>query len=499
MAALLPKSIFTPELRKLVSGDLWVQEVAPQPNAEPRSVQCFEVDKTDPTMVRLPHHYATAIFPAPAAADFYRKELDYVLDGMKFTGSLLEEENRDQKTVAAQAWRHLLDKGCVLLNAYPGFGKTMLFTAISCRLQKKTLVLCTQDRLLDQAMDTYRGCSTARLCKLSQIKEMGEELWENTDVFFSTERSCYKLGRYLDLIGTLVIDECHEFCAPTRVGAMLMCRPRYLICCSASLQWKNDGLEKAMWHFVNPDCSVVRRIGKKFYVIRYNCHNNISIPSRFGQMDYAGYVKKLHEDPKLLEDLMEMVRLNTAYHKILILVKNIDFVDAIQREIIRREIYPNPTVLRGTISKYRDSKILIGTFSKIGTGFDPKSKEWDGIHFDMLHLVDSTRQTGLLEQLYGRVFRTNLPIVVNWVYNNPISSAHFNAHRAWYNEYTNATYLDLSKPVALLETIRQFEAGGKEGEGDPGPSCLQEISFKKTRRKTKEAENGEVQPVQNVP
>jgi len=460
MAALLPKDIFTPELRKQISKDLWVQEKHTEKGQDPRSVQCFEVDKLDNTKVRFPHSYALKHFPNESQMDFNRKELDYVIDSMQFTGSLLEEENRDQKTVAAEAWKYLMTRGCVLLNAYPGFGKTMMFTAISCRLKKKTLVLCTQDRLIDQAMDTYRGCSTARLCKLSALKtkEVDEETWGETDVFFSTERSCYKLGKYLDLIGTLIIDECHEFCSPTRIGAMLMCRPRYLICCSASLNWKKDGLEQAMWHFVDPECTVIRRIGKKFYVIRYNCMNNVVIPSKFGSLDYAGYMKNLHADEKLMDDLMEMVRLNTQNHKILILVKNVEFVDRIQRMIIDKGIYDNPTVLRGTISKYRDSKILIGTFSKIGTGFDPKSKDWDGIHFDMLHLVDSTRTTSLLEQLFGRVFRTKLPIVVSWVFNNPIAKGHFNSHRDWYRSYTNAVYLDLFKPVAIMETIGKFES-----------------------------------------
>lgn len=489
MAVVLPKSLFTKEMRAQISKDLWVQEKFTDKGADPRSVQCFEVDKLDNTRVRFPHFYALKNFPREAQLDMYRQELDPVIESMQFTGSLLEEENRDQKTVAAEAWKHLMTKGCVLLNAYPGFGKTMMFTAISCRLRKKTLVLCTQDRLIDQAMDTYRNCSTATLCKLSLYKgkEIDEETWNETNVFFSTERSCYKLGKYLDLIGTLIIDECHEFCSPTRVGAMLMCRPRYLICCSASLNWKKDGLEQAMWHFIDPECTVVRRIGKKFYVIRYNCNNNITIPSKFGSLDYAGYMKNLHEDTKLIDELMEMIRLNTERHKILILAKNIDFVDKIQREIIDRGIYDNPSVLRGTISKYRDSKILIGTFSKIGTGFDPKSKEWDGIHFDMLHNVDSTRNTGLLEQLYGRVFRSQLPIVINWVYNNPIAKGHFNAHREWYNTYTNAVYLDLFKPVSLVDTIQKFETVEQqevkeETVDDDIEEIMKSIVFKKLKK-----------------
>jgi hypothetical protein len=482
MAVLLPKSIFNAEWRKKISSDLWVEETYAMEGTEKRCVQCFEVDKRDSQYVRFPHAYAMTHFQTDTAKDVYRQDLDPVNEEMRFTGSLLEEENRDQKTVAATAWKHLMERGCVLLNAYPGFGKTMLFTAISCRLKKKSLVLCTQDRLLEQAMDTYRTCSTAKVCKLSTVKQVDQELWENIDVFFSTEKSCYKLGEYLDHIGTLIIDECHEFCSPTRVGAMLMTRPRYLICCSASLQWKKDGLERAMWNFVDESCSVVRRIGKKFYVFRYNCLNNITIKSKFGKLDYAAYMRDLHESEKLMEELMEMVRLNTEQHKILILVKNIEFVDRICQQIMERGIYPNPSVLRGNISKYIDSKILIGTFSKIGTGFDPKSKDWDGVHFDLLMLVDSTRTTGLLEQLYGRVFRSRLPIVVNWVFNNPIANGHFMAHRQWYNSYTNAVYLDLFKPVPILETIEKFENQPPEEE-DPESVDAQPIVFKTKSKK----------------
>jgi hypothetical protein len=221
-----------------------------------------------------------------------------------------------------------------------------------------------------------------------------------------------------------------------------------------------------MWNFVDPECSVVRRIGKRFYVFRYNCLNNITIKTKFGKLDYAAYMRDLHESEMLMEELMQMIQLNTAQHKILILVKNIEFVDRISQQIRERGIYENPSVLRGNISKYIDSKILIGTFSKIGTGFDPKSRDWDGIHFDLLMLVDSTRTTGLLEQLYGRVFRARMPIVINWVFNNPIANGHFMAHRQWYVSYTNAVYLDLFKPVPILETIQAVEGQQDTEEGE---------------------------------
>lgn len=457
MAIRIPKGSLTTDLKKNITRDLWITEKFSMTD-ELRTIKCFNVD--DQGFVHLPHSYALELTPKLATLDWKRPELNYNIEHLKFTGNLLQDEERDQKTVAAEAWNHLINKGCVLLNARPGFGKTMLFTAISCRLKVRALVLCTQDRLLNQAMETYRENSNARLCKLSDIKGqlVEEDVWNETDIFFSTEKSCHKLGPYSDLIGTLIVDECHEFCSPTRIEAMLKFHPKYLICCSASLNWKRDGLEQAMWKFVSEDTTIVRKFGKRFYVFRYNCKNNIELKTNRGKLDYLSYIKDLHQDPKLMEELMEVISLNIKNHKILILAKNIEFVDKIQNEIVVRNIYDNPSTLRGNISVYRDSKILIGTFQKIGTGFDPKSKTWDGVHFDLLILVDTTKTTCLLEQLYGRVFRSKLPIVVNWICNNSISNSHFSAHQKWYKSYSNAVYLDCYKPISFLDAVSDLEA-----------------------------------------
>ena len=54
---------------------------------------------------------------------------------------------------------------------------------------------------------------------------------------------------------------------------------------------------------------------------------------------------------------------------------------------------------------------------------------------------------------------------MNWVFNNPISKSHFSSHNEWYRTYTNATYLDLFKPLDLTEAIETFERSETEGDG----------------------------------
>jgi superfamily II DNA or RNA helicase len=451
MSLKIHKQSLTKDDKKKISFDLFIEEKSSL-TGEKRSVKAFS---TDEEHAYLPHAYALEHFREEALKDWRRQE--YVQMNAEFSGSLLEQPGRDQKSVAVESWKHLMEAGCVLLNARPGFGKTMLFTAITCRLKMKTLVLCTQDRLIDQAMGTFREVTNAKMCKLSSVKKVEDDLWDDTDVFFSTEKSSHKLSPYKHLIGTLVIDECHEFCSTTRAEAILQFRPKYIVCCSASLDWKKDGLEQVMWNFCSKDRAVVRKFEEKFYVVRYNCANNIVVPMKNGKLDYLKYMRDLHQNEKLLNDVLELIRLNIPDRKILVLAKHVDYVDKIRDAIIQRDIYPTPSVLRGTISVYRDAKILIGTFQKIGTGFDPKSDGWDGVHFDMLMLVDSTRTTCLLEQLYGRVFRANLPVVVNMVCNNHISRAHYNCHRKWYASYSNAVFLDCDLPVRFKDHLEQIE------------------------------------------
>lgn len=451
MSLKIHKQTLTKEDKRKISTELFIEEKSSL-TEEKRSVKAFAIDTDN---VYLPHSYAIRYFKEEAVKDWLRQ--DYAKMNAEFSGSLLEEPGRDQKSVAVESWKHLTEEGCVLLNARPGFGKTMLFTAITCRLKMKTLVMCTQDRLIEQAMGTFRDVTNAKLCKLSAVRQIDEDLWEDTDVFFSTEKSSHKLSPFKHMIGTLVIDECHEFCSTTRTEAILQFRPKYIICCSASLDWKKDGLEQVMWNFCPKERTVVRKFEEKFYVVRYNCANNIVVPMKNGKLDYIKYMRDLHQDRKLLEDVIGFIRLNIPDRKILVLSKHVDYVDKIRDTIIEREIYPNPSVLRGNISVYRDAKILIGTFQKIGTGFDPKSKGWDGVHFDMIILVDSTRTTCLLEQLYGRVFRAKLPVVVNMVCNNHISRAHYNCHRKWYQSYSNAVFLDCDLPVRFKDHLDQIE------------------------------------------
>jgi len=90
--------------------------------------------------------------------------------------------------------------------------------------------------------------------------------------------------------------------------------------------------------------------------------------------------------------------------------------------------------MAGTKSTYSDSRILVGTISKIGTGFDEKTAcpNFNGVRINMLILCTSIKKASLLEQSIGRVFRAEMPVVIDLVDDNPILKRHWKERQKWY-------------------------------------------------------------------
>lgn len=83
---------------------------------------------------------------------------------------------------------------------------------------------------------------------------------------------------------------------------------------------------------------------------------------------------------------------------------------------------------------YTDSVVLVGTISKIGTGFDPATScpTYAGHPFDLLILACSIKKYSMLIQNIGRVFRADFPTVMHLVDNDDIYKSHWYKSRKWY-------------------------------------------------------------------
>lgn len=454
MSIRIPRDIFTDSMKEEIKKNLMIRKKEGMNfgsfgNVNDTVVRCF--DTTTDGYVLLPHSYAIEHFPNYAREDLCRASFSKNED-LHADGNLREE----QKIIAKLSVNHLRRTGTTFLNCFPGLGKTRLFVVLSCFLKYKTVFLCTQEQLHKQCEATYREITNARCFMLSGLKNtMTNDIFENHDVFITTEKSAYKLKPFEDKIGTMIIDECHEFCSSTRISAVLQFRPKFIIACSASLQFRKDGLEECMYRVIGKDTTVIRRFERPFHVFRYLTYVIPDEKKNYkGQIDYIHMANSILHNDVRNESILEWIRLNMGHHKILVLTLYRDHAVHLHNSI-RSKLYPQCSILMGNIRKYIDSKILVGTFQKIGTGFDAKSsaEEWDGVHFDMVLLTGSTKQMGWLEQLCGRVFRADIPIVVDFVDNHGLIFNQARIREKWYKMFENCSVKTTDIPIEVDKYI----------------------------------------------
>jgi superfamily II DNA or RNA helicase len=121
--------------------------------------------------------------------------------------------------------------------------------------------------------------------------------------------------------------------------------------------------------------------------------------------------------------------------KIILMCRFKEHVSNISKELFSLQI-KNDYVM-GTKAKYKDSTVLLGTMSKMGTGFDEANvcEDFKGVKSDTLILTSSVKETGQLYQLMGRVFRSDNPLIIflhddfdvckkHWSFNKKLLDSH---------------------------------------------------------------------------
>jgi hypothetical protein len=490
MSVAIPRSMVTADLVQQITAALLIPKIntgSPYGGGDSTietSVRCWSIDSKH---LRLPYASADALFP-----EFVSEQLgEKAYPSMKPKSlashlKLRENEDYDQQTVVTEAMKHLENKGTVLLNCFPGFGKTLMTSVLCVSCGLKVLVLADKTALHKQWAKTFReNVPGVRVCIVKddvasiakaqskwakKTRKNDDDDYEEQqptihdyDVYISTAQSLPKIQATLDNIGTLVIDECHEWCASMRVAAILSTTPRFVIACSASLQFRNDGLEKCAFAVIGRSSTIVRRIKKPFYILRHT--TNVKTPfhelkqkyHRPGQRvmaDFAKISKDIFEHEERNDMIVDWVKKNWRKHKMMILTRSRDHAAYLHHRL-HSTLDTRVGLYMGNIKKYKDCRVLIGTYSKIGTGFDAATAgdEWDGVHFDMMVMASSVKQMGWLEQLCGRVFRANLPIIVDMVDALSLFINHWKVRRRWYGFYENARLAEIRIPLAIDENV----------------------------------------------
>ena len=230
-------------------------------------------------------------------------------------------------------------------------------------------------------------------------------------------------------IGFLIIDEAHTFCTADKVESLLSVRPNKILIETATPERPN-GMEVCMHTIGGTHCiEVTNEKPFKFYFIQT-------------RIDFELDKNKVWTD--LLQQQMESEERNDIIFRILKRHSHIKQMIIASRKnhckMIKEEIEKEGhecAELYGTIKKCDNKQFLVGTSSKMGTGFDEKNacKNFKGSASQLVWLLHSFAEKEPWIQTVGRGMRHSKPKFIMLVDNTSITKRHIRECKKWVKKY----------------------------------------------------------------
>lgn len=419
-----------------------------------------------PDYVYVPLYYARILIQFPNIhymTEINNNKLDMSINKRKLQAITEIDVNITpypyQQELINEAKQQLDNTGSVMINAYTSFGKSVVLLHLIKYTKCITLILLTRETFLTQIGYIMMNRSNATvwipgnktkgcLPCLSKHPPLNPNV-----IICMMGRINYLPQELLDSIGTLVIDEAHLACTPTCIEPILSSRPRYVILLTATPN-RDDGMHSII-NLLSGPSRIIRTMEKPVIVIRWATNINIPIYNTAkGNADWSEHMKYLANDTNrniLIRDfvcnLVDPTKSNTKIAKIVAKhshpTQNKLIGMTWRAETHRENIIgtfselsdSNITVdyLDADKKQYNDCDFLIGTFGKIGVGFDQSlfCRDFDGVIINIALMMASTKSYNVLKQARGRACRAEQPIFVYMVDNNPISENHWKTCRKY--------------------------------------------------------------------
>ena len=342
---------------------------------------------------------------------------DYSKTSVVFKGELRDT----QKDVRKEIITDLNNHGTSVLSLQTGGGKTITSINISTKIRLKTLVVVNRVLLLDQWKASIEKFSDGKC----QIIKPGKKIDRNLDYYIINGQNIGKIDPdFLNTIGFVIIDELHLLMTETIIKNLLYLRPKYFLGLSAT-PYRTDSFNDVINRFFGKN-RVIRKLNKEHTVYRINTK---FVPDV--EKDYRGKIiwnSVLNSQAYSIERNQIIIDLIVKFNdrNVLVLVKRLDHGKYLLKELEKIGIEADSLLGK---QKYKETtnRVLIGTVSKTGTGFDcPKLDT----------LIVAADLAAYFIQSLGRVFRRqdSNPIIFDLVDDNSVLKAHWAERRKVYIE-----------------------------------------------------------------
>ena len=399
------------DVRKNINSDLEIKIENKFGGAPPRYIYPFEIEGNE---IDLPFAYATSQLKIKRPTrDSFTAANDF-----KFEGLLRAE----QKEVRQEALKQLSSSGSILLSMYCGFGKSSTSMKLACDIGLKTLIIVNKIILIKQWEE---GIKT--FCPVSSVQKLTtRSKKEDCSFYIINAQNVEKMGKsFFSDIGTVIVDEAHLIMAETLSRCLQWVHPRYLIGLTAT-PYRTDGLNILLDLYFGK-YKIIKELWREH--IAYKVSTGFKPTVELAKNGRVNWGVVLDSQANNIERNELIIKLLKYYsnRNFLVLTKRVAQGEYLFKRL--EEEGEDVTSLFGSNQEYKvSSRILVGTSSKCGTGFDhPK--------LDALLLAGDVEQ--YFVQYLGRVFRTKdvKPIIIDLVDDYNLLSKHFNTRRKIYQDH----------------------------------------------------------------
>jgi superfamily II DNA or RNA helicase len=416
-------------------------------NVEKDPVLFYWIDKPKNEIV-LPYTFANVLLNK-----HWNSNLSYPESKFFFTGKLREH----QEPVAEQALEQLKKHGTSTLCLGTGFGKSALSAYLASQLGGLTLVITNRETIQKGWQETFSKNTTAKVWTV----ETNIRIPKSCNVILTMNGRLNKIPWEIrKMVSVLVVDEFHMFLTASQVPVLLGTCPKYIIGCTAT-PTRPDGMERMLYTMVGKHNITVKN-DKKFTVYKFMTGIKTElVKNKMGTVDFSKLTSALAENPLRNAFIVDLIEKNLA-HKIMLLTWSKSHVQTLYTALQNRNV--SVDYLTGNKSKYVDSQVLLGTISKVSTGFDSKNVaiDFDGMDISMMIFLASTKSFNLHIQSIGRAFRSDNPVIFDFVDDNRISQSHWRAREKNYNEmnceiHHVKMYKKDSEPEQITQNVAEMQ------------------------------------------
>ena len=333
-----------------------------------------------------------------------------------FEGELRDE----QHVVKTEAISILNKKGSVILSMYCGFGKTITSINLACAIGMKTLVIVNKLVLMKQWEESInRFCPSAVVQKVTPKSKPDA----SANFLIINAINTPKLSKeFFSTIGLVIVDEAHLIMAETVSKCMQSISPRYLIGLTAT-PYRPDGLDALLEFYFGID-KIIRELWREHlvYKVETGFEPIVELTAQ-GRMNWGSVLDSQSKDKTRNELIVDIIS-HFKERNFLVMVKRVEQGELLEKMLLERG--EDVTSLVGARQTFEvSSRILIGTCSKVGTGFDHP-------RLDTLLLAADVEEYFI--QYLGRCMRTRdgTPIVFDIVDDNGVLKKHYNTRKKIY-------------------------------------------------------------------